>query len=312
MSRGLKIALRLGGTALLLTLVLRHAPVSDLSSRLTGLTVVSVGAGVLILLFSQAVAAFRWGLVLGPTAPGWPALYRLYLVGGFFNLFLPTSVGGDAVRGASLAKATGRTAEAFSSLVADRLLGVSALVLYTLIGVLAAPTLATGFSSQARWKVSREQLLAGVAVCAALTVIAIRLLPRWPAVHRAALEAVRVFTRLASSPGLLAGGIVLGLVSQGLIIGIWAVLAWSVGIPLPIGLLLLAVPLTSLAALLPVSIGGLGVRDGAWLVLLTAAGYEAGPVVASSLLYFAVTMFAGAIGGLVFVSRGVAAELADR
>lgn len=286
--------------------VLSRVDLARVAGQLNSRTAPALAGATLLFLATQSSAALRWRLVLGPASPPWSYLTRLYLVGGFFNLFLPTSVGGDAVRGASLARATGRTAEAVTSLVVDRLVGVGAMILYALLGAVLAPALVPQLAGSLRWSLSPTQMAgAGVVVVGVVALLWWRLRLR-PWVRHAGDQARESFGRLGRSPALLAQVVALGLVSQGLLLALWWVLAWSVHLAVPLSLLLLAVPAAALAALLPVGIGGLGVRDGVWLGLLVAAGLPGEAAVASSLLYFAATLCMGAIGGLVYLAFGTA------
>jgi uncharacterized membrane protein YbhN (UPF0104 family) len=104
---------------------------------------------------------------------------------------------------------------------------------------------------------------------------------------------------------------ILALVSQGLIILLWYLLARGVHFTLPTSTFLWAVPLVSLSALLPVTFAGLGVREGVWLVLLSDSGIPPADVVAFSLLYFACTLLVGITGGLLFVTSGMTLASAD-
>jgi uncharacterized membrane protein YbhN (UPF0104 family) len=56
--------------------------------------------------------------------------------------------------------------------------------------------------------------------------------------------------------------------------------------------------------MLPVTFSGLGVREGAWLLILAPFGLSAADAVTFSLLYFLAFVGVGVIGGLVFVTRG--------
>jgi uncharacterized membrane protein YbhN (UPF0104 family) len=78
------------------------------------------------------------------------------------------------------------------------------------------------------------------------------------------------------------------------------------GFELPAFTLLWAVPVVSLSVLLPVTFAGLGVREGVWLLLLADTGIAPADILAFSLLYFGCNLLVGIIGGLLFVSRGLA------
>lgn len=273
----------------------------------TGIPSLPVGRALLVLpvvaallVTGQCLAALRWRVVIGAGAPPWARLARLYLIGGFFSLFLPTLVGGDAFRAAAASSAL-PPGKAVASVLLDRLLGISALCLYGVIGVLLAPAQAAAMMAGARW--GRP----GVAVLALAGVLALGALvaARVPAVRRFAGEMREAVVRLALAPGAVAAALGLGCVVQGIYIATWMLAAAALDVRLGVTTYLVAVPLVTIGGMLPVSIAGLGLREGAWLLLLRGTDLAPARVVAFSMLFFVGTVLAGAVGGLVFAARGV-------
>src|SRR5437870_2894705 len=87
-------------------------------------------AAVAVYAFTQFVSAARWQILakpLGLRRPFWQ-FAGLYFIGMYFNLVLPTSVGGDVVRALYLNRHTGRRLTAFLSVFIDRLSGLVVLV----------------------------------------------------------------------------------------------------------------------------------------------------------------------------------------
>lgn len=261
-----------------------------------------VGA-VVLLAVAQGLSALRWRLILGANVPPWSFLFRLYLIGQFFGLFLPTSVGGDALRAVAISKTAVSAAEAISSVLLDRLLGVAALALYLLGGVLISP-ITPDLIGRVRWTSPSHALLglAVVTLIAAAVVIA-----RARNSDRGRLligEGLTLARRLAASPGILLSAAAVSLAVQAVYIAVWGGLAAAVGLVLPVGFLLVAVPVVSLAAMLPITISGLGVREGTWVLLCGLIGLPAAAAVAVSLLYFLAFAIVGAFGGVLFMARG--------
>lgn len=300
---------RIGMAAALLGLVLRSGDTAALLARFTRGTLAAVALGTVLLLASQAIAAWRWRLLIGPGAPRWPALFHLYLVGAFFSLFLPTAVGGDAFRATMLARVAPRAEEAVVSVVLDRGLGVVALLAYALAGVVVAPEVTRPLLAQLAGALSPARLLpiTGAALLLLLgAALLARRVPRLRAIPGAALRATR--DTLARGR-LAAAALGLSLVVQGLMVLLWMVVARGVGLTLPATCFLVGVPLVSLATMLPLSLAGLGVREWAWVWFLAPFGVPAADAVALSLAYFACPFLAGAVGGLVFATRGAAPSL---
>jgi uncharacterized membrane protein YbhN (UPF0104 family) len=77
----------------------------------------------------------------------------------------------------------------------------------------------------------------------------------------------------------------------------------SIGAALPFWYCLVFHPLVVLATALPVSLGGFGVREGGYVLLLGRIGIAPSEAVVLSLMWFGVTAVAGLLGGLVFVTN---------
>jgi uncharacterized membrane protein YbhN (UPF0104 family) len=257
-----------------------------------------------VLLLGQSFGALRWRTVLGSDAPPWPYLVRLYLIGAFFSLFLPTSVGGDAVRMVAAARNIPRSGEVVASVVVDRGLGVMALVVYLLLGLVVVPSVLPAAGARLGLDLhGRRAALAAVAVglCVVAAAGAAWFLP---AVRRWLLEAGGLVRRLLSQPRVALSVGLLAMLVQGLYVVAWIVLAAGMGLGLRASIFLVTVPLVSLGAMLPITLSGLGVREGVWLLLLRPYGLAPATIVAFSLLYFVCVMVVGALGGLIFVVRG--------
>jgi hypothetical protein len=132
-----------------------------------GRTLAAVGATSVLLATGQALSAWRWQLLLGPDAPGWLDLCRVYLIGQFAGLFLPTSVGGDVVRIAAVSRVrpAGLT---LSSVLLDRGLGLLALCVFFVIGAFLAPAQAAGWSDRLQLGASPSRWIAAGALGALL------------------------------------------------------------------------------------------------------------------------------------------------
>lgn len=284
--------------------MLRGTGAEALAARYSRATLPAVLAGGVLLLLSQALAAVRWRLLLGPGAPRLGALVHLYLVGAFFSLFLPTAVGGDAFRATMVARTSREPEAAVLSVLLDRAFGVLALLLFGVIGVLLDPASAGGLGLRLAGALAPGRLLflAGTGL-AGLLVLALlaRRHPRLRALPATLATTLRVTLAHGRRAGL---ALLVSLVVQGLMVLLWMVIAWGVGLSLPASRFLVGVPLVSLATMLPLSLAGLGVREWAWVWFLAPFGVPAGDAVALSLGYFACPLLAGLVGGALFTARG--------
>jgi uncharacterized protein (TIRG00374 family) len=301
------------GAALLLLLFSRqNIRWSDLAETVTHLSAqpVWLAATLLLVLACLLCGALRW----------WTALVglgvrisrrraaALFLVGHFFNGFLPGSTGGDVARAFYMAREMhGQRPEAILSIVVERLAGVAILLLLTLAGLLivtkpgALPLAGTLL------------IVCAVAVLALVTGPALFRrfsaggLPGWIGRHpRFGSLAHRLFDALRlcqDQPALLLRLLGWSLLQHLFAIASWLTLAWGLGLGASVHTVpfLLLVPAVLTAQMLPLTPGGLGVREGAAAALLPAAGIAPHMAMLTALASYVVSLAWSAVGGAVFV-----------
>ena len=303
-SRSVRFWLRLIAGIVLLALILSRIDRSQLDFRPTPTVVMGVLISAVLLLGTQALAALRWKLLLHSHDLAWSYLARLYVIAAFFNLLLPTAAGGDVVRAAAAARGADRPGGVVVSVVVDRMFGVVALVVYAIAGIVMAGGIPPLLIREVGWRVPPAALVAGVIVLAAAGWFAVRTARRSRRLAEMTDDGIALGRGLLRAPGTIASALGIALVVQGMVILIWATLAWSLGLTIPLAALLVAVPLVSLGSMLPISLSGLGVREGIWLLLLGGSGLSPGTIVGFSLLYFATAIVVGLVGLGLFVSLG--------
>jgi len=260
------------------------------------------------MLCGQSIAALRWKLIMGSGRPPWKYLARLYVIGSFFSLFLPTVVGGDAVRAVAAARETSRPGGVVASVLLDRAMGVFAIVGYAILGAALVPEFALRLVEGSRFTLPGWILILGVLGVAVLLTAAVWFGRRSPRLRDGLNDAGRAVRDLARTPGSLLAAIALGFVVQGLYILLWLGLAGSMHRPRPPLTLFFAVPVVTAFAMLPITLNGLGVREGAWLLLLSGSGIPSAEIVTFSLLYFAANLITGLVGGVLFMVRGTSSS----
>ncbi len=241
---------------------------------------------------------------------------RWFFIGLFCNLFLPSSVGGDVVKGLGLAKITGNKPKVFASIVLDRLSGFAGIV------ILAAGAFAFGHKLVQDTSVLLAILsMAGVSVLIALVLFSHRIFSfvttafeRWPKVKDALM-------RLHYDIVLLKGKQWQGVESILISIGSQLVLAFEFyltakGMHQDIDWIYFIIfsPIVCVVTSLP-SIGGLGVREIGWVYLLSKVGVHEGVALGLSLINFGFMVLVGLLGGVWYVitlsSRRVQPSQAD-
>lgn len=308
------VLVRLAAGAALLAFVLLRADLGASTLQWDARAAAGVAGAFALVALAQGLSAVRWRLVLGADdAPPLRRLLRLYLVGQFFSLFLPTSVGGDAVRAVAVSRGALRPAWAVSSVVFERFLGLVALVGMLVLGAWAAPEVFRASAGRATLGVrpGGGMMVIAILLLAAVAFAGWRAARRSERVRRIAGEAAALWTGHAARPLAFGGALAASLGVQAAYVGAWLVLAAGLRLPVGWGEMLVFVPFVSLAAMVPVTVAGIGVREGAWALLLAPYGVAAADAVGFSLLYFLAFCLIGAAGGLVFAVDGIGGVTAD-
>jgi glycosyltransferase 2 family protein len=312
MSRPARLALQIGLSVALIAAVLWQADLHEIANALQDSSPGWFCAAVGINIVATFVMVVRWHLLLvarGRREPGLWWLFETYVIALLLGQVLPTAVGGDAVRAIDLARRTGEPAEAVSSVVVDRVVGLAAL------GALAAGGALAGGSGIGR----RTAVALGLGVLAATTLVAVvvfsqrlqpllrRLVPlatrlRIERPLRALYGALHAYR---NHPATLAWVFVLGVLAQGLRAVSIGFLATGMGLDLGFATLLVLCPVLFLVTVVPVSLNGIGLREATFVVVLGGAGVSREDAFALGLAYFAVTVITAALGGLALLRRSI-------
>jgi uncharacterized protein (TIRG00374 family) len=296
----------------------RYVDVRTLLGRLATTDLAYVAAGIAIYICGQLISAFKWQVLLAPVglAVRYVRIAAFYFIGMFFNNFLPTIVGGDAVKAVLLARETGAPAKATVTVFMERDLGLLALLTIATVAAQRVHNAALFNVSLFAWTIVLVSgfIVANVALTSARAfgvvdrVIAMTPLGNLRPKVASLYGAIEPYKR---SIGVLAASIFLSFVFQLIVIVVVFLNVRALGLDhaVPISALAVIVPLGSVAGMLPVSVNGLGVRDYLYIKLLEQF-IPAEAALSVALLYFAVTLIASLPGGLVYaLSRPTTSRL---
>ncbi|HEX2575853.1 MAG TPA: lysylphosphatidylglycerol synthase transmembrane domain-containing protein [Aquihabitans sp.] len=266
-------------------------------------------AGALVLTFAGVVlSAARWSAVLAALGqhPPFRRLVSLYFAGQFMGNVLPSTIGGDALRVSRLARDTGEAPTTFASVVLERLTGWLVLPVITLLGLAVNPGLR---------ELGRATSLAfGVAVgTLVLLAVVLVLTARQGSGIEAKLEhnegwrrftgAVRFgIRRLAREPAATARILATGFAYQFILIASALMAARALDLPAGAGptALLAFVPAVLTAQVMPISISGLGIREGLFVLFLQPLGVPKSQAIALGLLLYLLNLVVSLFGAPAF------------
>ncbi len=286
--------IRIAVSAVLLAVVAWRTNWSDVAERFANLNIWLWLAAVGVALLGIVASATRWqlfGREMGfERSLGQYSAY--YFIGSYFNLLLPTSVGGDVMRVWYLDGKSGRKLAALASVFLERLNGLLVLIAMACVGVLVAPIPLPAWVHVSVWS---------VAGCAVLGVASMPILARmrWLPLNRR--EQMKTVLSLWHMPALMAGSTALSILVQVLgVVCIWCV-GKSLGLNVPIGYCCILGPMVSLLTLLPISVNGMGVREVGMVVFLAPLSVGEDSAKALAFLWFLVTVAVSLFGGLVYL-----------
>jgi len=267
--------LKLLGGAVLFGIALALLDWGHLWDGLGKVRLSAMAMALLIMLTIQLVLAVRWILLLNhqvkiPVA----AHFRIYLWGMFLNSITPANLGADAYRVTALRSSSDSIAPLIVAVLQERLLGLA-------IYLITVPVCLLLYAISSDSRPTSEMVLAGLAAIAAIVAIVaaaplLRLALRFPGADRWSLlqrilqfgdrsVSLRRIPSLARVIGLSIGGWLLWF-------ALVLLIARSIGLALPASLLGAIVSLVEISRLIPLTFQGVGLREGAFALLVAHAG----------------------------------------
>jgi uncharacterized membrane protein YbhN (UPF0104 family) len=306
--RWARLAIRIGGSAVILSALVAFVSPRHLAAAARHLTPDVMLPALSLYLVLHVLGTLKWRIMINAAGAGlsWTHAARCYYAGLFANTFLISLVGGDVVRaGMAMRQARSKAGLLVGSL-ADRLFDVAGLVAITVGGACLMPALVNNQSLRLFRGLFLGVGLAGIAAVGLRVLLPAR---RLPFKFRRLLVRFRVAMHsVIRQPHLVLLAVGIGIVLQASLVLLNAWLGAACGLHLPLWAWLFAWPLAKIASMLPVSLGGLGVREAALVSLLVPLGAEAAAVVAAGLAFEAVIIIGGLASGLIslVLATGVA------
>jgi glycosyltransferase 2 family protein len=281
-----------------------------------------------LFLLAQVASAARWHLFARPLGFQNPLrqFICLYFVGMFFNLLLPTSIGGDVVRAWYLDGAPGRRLPAFLSVFVDRLSGLLILLALACVADVLCPIALPRWIGASVWATAASAVLGLVLVPTVGRCMnareSERVEPPPPSAERPyggswaprsalrglssrlsalTLSLSQSLTLLFGRARLLLGTTVLSLLVQGVNVMILWLIGRAIDAPIPASYCGIVVPMVTLLTLLPVSLNGMGVREGGVVLFLAPLGISSATALSLALLWFSVFVAASLLGAAIYL-----------
>ncbi|MEE2785849.1 MAG: lysylphosphatidylglycerol synthase transmembrane domain-containing protein [Myxococcota bacterium] len=286
------IAIRVVAVTLVLIWLFKGKQIEALGSALALIAPWSIAVGLGLAMMNMYLAAIRWRVLMhtfgAATTPATRRLLKLFLMGHFYNTFIPGAVGGDVIRAYCSRACFEASAGSYVVVASERIIGLAALGVIFSIGYISQPELIP-IQHALWWAVGLGALCVGMAVSGPIA----RRLARW----WSALPRIR-------SPRGLSWAFAISLLGHASTVVIFIALADALVPQVQWSTLALIVPLSLLASIVPIAILGIGPREAAMVGLLSLIGVSQADALALSLSFAAILIFVAIVGGLVHLIEG--------
>jgi uncharacterized protein (TIRG00374 family) len=265
------------------------------------------------------LSAWRWQRVIEAFGVHVPIsrLSTHYFAGQFVGNVLPSTIGGDVVRVSRSAKDVGTTETAFAAVALERLTGFLALPVLCLLGFVIDPNL---LESDTAWV---ALLVSGIALAALGTILFLAGHPKaagrfegnenWTRFLGAVHEGIAL---LRNDRRQALGVLGTAFVYQISVVVMVGFLSLTLGTGVPFGAVIAFIPAVAMAQVVPISLSGLGIREGMLVLLLTPLGVTNGHAVGLGLAWYATMLLVSLPGAPAFAvgsrARALDAEYVER
>jgi len=260
-----------------------------------------LGAAAVIFLSSVVLNAHRWQLLAAAVGLSRPLkeLAQYYYVGMFFNLFLPSTVGGDFSRCYYLSKGCGKYKDAFYSVLADRATGIAVLFLMACLGILFGPG-----GSGLPWQLKAPIFIGFLLIFG--------LLPITPRLSALVLGRRNWFSRQLNDSAarvywhdgkLMSICFTWSVVLQIIMVGCHVAIGLALGLnQIPLWYYFVFYPSVAVLGFITPSFNGIGIREWAYTYFLTMAGVDRSHALTYAIMWLGLTTLLSLTGGLVYVA----------
>lgn len=308
------LALKIAVSIILLTILLSRIDVGQLWGTLRRASFVWLAVALGIYFVNVVASSWRWRTLLAAQDVHMPlsTLIKSFMVALYFNNFLPSNIGGDFIRVKDTARAAGSKTMATIVILADRVIGLIALVLVAALGATMVAEIG-GHVASPIWPSWLWAGFIGGAIAFAPAVLAPagvgRLLqpltvlhPEW--VGSRIDNLTSTLARFREHPVAILSCFAGAVFVQSTIVVFYIAVAHALHIPVQGWDLAVIVPLSFIVQMLPVSLNGFGVREATFTFYFTRVGLPIESALLTSLIAQALIMLFSVSGAAIWFSRG--------
>ena len=288
-------------TVAILILIFRNIEFSNVKDIILDANISLLILAILFQLLSTLLAGYRWGRVMKKMDFGQRSDFymRSYFKGSFFNQGLPTSIGGDAIRVLDVASNGHRKRDAFIGVFIDRVLGLAGLLILNLVANYFLPGLLPDNLSLMINVIVASGLIGFICFIYIHKIKALNIGRLFNYILRISERLNKILHDARSISFHLVIGILIHLFS---IINIYLV-GQSVGLEYDLLTMAVIVPPVILLTLIPISLAGWGIREGAMIGLFGLIGAAQANILSMSIIYGIILIIASLPGLYTYLHR---------
>jgi uncharacterized protein (TIRG00374 family) len=296
-------------SAALIWFLYHRIPLAQIRTQLTHVDFYILLVPFTLLFVNTFISAFKWWVLLDADSIEIPlkALFVSYMIGTFFNIFLPSNIGGDSYRMYDVSKVSKDAAGSVASVLADRLSGFLALVILALISgmviirqtnhliTIVLPVVLLLVLISIVWAFYRQTPIKWL-----LNLIKV---DRYPALVRFLDRFLDAFVQYGKRPVVVCKIMALSFVFQVSLIVCVYLMAISINARVPFVFFSAFVPIITLMEAIPISVYGVGIRDAGYVFFFGMAGLSAYQTRSLALLFLGLTVCYALIGGVILAVK---------
>ncbi|MEW6009372.1 MAG: lysylphosphatidylglycerol synthase transmembrane domain-containing protein [Candidatus Omnitrophota bacterium] len=300
------VLIRLIITALILVVLFLKINFTQVFSTIKSCNLSLFTIAFLLFICLYFLGLWRWQMLLFSLKlhPPFKKIISAFSGGLFFNLFLPSTIGGDVARIYSLLSHTGEGGKVAATVIVDRLSGFLALTFISILSIIVGGRLIQ----------SKSVIIIVVAIALTFTIITLLMFSRrtskafssvFKFFHLERIENIwkRIFDALSLFRGnkmLLFKNFLISLIIQGSNVLAIYLIALSLGVKTGLIYFFIIVPIIAVISTLPITIGGLGLRDASSVLFFSKIGISSNIAFSISLISFFFVTFVGIAGGIIY------------
>lgn len=267
----------------------------------------------LFLFLDRVVMSYRWDMLLKAKNIIIPIiqLIKIYFLSSFWGNFLPSSIAPDVVKVYVVSKYTANTSDALSSILVDRIIGLFSLAIVALLSLLAILFL---FDME----VNRKFLWVIFIVFTLVTLLAftdklpfkriVSCLPfsREGLIWKAISKFYNSCRDYRDKPITLLKVLLVSFINHLIIILTVFTISYAIGSKVSVLYFFIFVPLMSFLITLPISLGGLGIQEGAFVYFFSQVGMSSQEALTLAIIFRVLTVIITLPGAAIYASEGIA------